>query len=309
MTSPGNMNQLDSSISVQSSRSFGQWIATRGPFSRSFWSKALTVGWCSLTYIFLLSPMIVVIGASFHSGEYSTAVRFPPRNPSLDWYFKIPGAQIDALGFSFIIATVSTAFACAIGIPAALGIVRSNLKLKDIISSIFRAPLQIPAIVSGIAFLQMFFVFGDLTGIYGQGTLPGLIIGHTFIATPLVVGSVVAVLQRFDNRLEEAALILGANRWNTFRRVTLPVLMPGVYAGALYGFIVSFGDVPMSIFLTAPGFVTYPVEIFFALENDFDPGMLASGSLVIYICLILLLIVQRVVGLDRLLRSGGGAGR
>jgi putative spermidine/putrescine transport system permease protein len=306
---PPNTNDITIPATVMSRKSVLRWVTTRGPLSPSFWSRMLTFSWCSITYIFLLSPMIVVIGASFHSGEYSTAVRFPPQNPSLDWYFKIPSAQIDALGFSFVIATISAAFAITIGIPAALGIVRSNLKLKDVISSLFRAPLQIPAIVSGIAFLQMFFVFGDLTGIYGQGTLVGLVIGHTFLAIPFVVGSVVAVLQRFDNRLEEAALILGANRWNTFRRVTLPVIMPGVYAGGLYGFIVSFGDVPLSIFLTAPGYVTYPVEIFFALENDFDPGMLASGSLVIYICLILLLVVQRGVGLDRLLKSGGGAGR
>ena len=91
--------------------------------------------------------------------------------------------------------------------------------------------------------------------------------------------------------------------------MTLPVIMPGVYAGALYGFMVSFGDVPLSIFLTAPGFVTYPVEIFFTMENDFDPSMLASGSVVIYTCLILLLLVQRMVGLDELLRSGSGSGR
>ena len=70
--------------------------------------------------------------------------------------------------------------------------------------------------------------------------------------------------------------------------------------------MVSFGDVPLSIFLTAPGFVTYPVEIFFTMENDFDPSMLASGSVVIYTCLILLLVVQRMVGLDELLRSGSG---
>ena len=84
--------------------------------------------------------------------------------------------------------------------------------------------------------------------------------------------------------------------------MTLPVITPGVYAGALYGFMVSFGDVPLSIFLTAPGFVTYPVEIFFTMENDFDPSMLASGSVVIYTCMILLLLVQMIPDIT----SGGG---
>ena len=285
------------------------WVRGRGPLSAKFWARCLTVFWCSLSYIFLLSPMIVVIGASFQGGEFNTAIRFPPQDPSFQWYLEIPKDQIRALGISLLLASAATLGACIIGIPAALGIVRSRLKLKTLISAIFRSPLQIPAVVSGIAFLQLFYFIGDSTGFYWQGTIVGLAIGHIFVATPFVIGSVVAVLQRFDTRLEEAALIHGASRWRAFRRVTLPVIMPGVYAGGLYGFMVSFGDVPLSIFLTAPGFVTYPVEIFFDMENDFDPSMLASGSVVIYTCLILLLVVQRLIGLEALLRSGSGGGR
>jgi putative spermidine/putrescine transport system permease protein len=132
----------------------------------------------------------------------------------------------------------------------------------------------------------------------------GLYIGHLFVATPYVVGTVTAILQRFDTRLEEAAFSLGANRWSAFWRVTLPVIKPGVYAGGLYSFMVSFGDVPISIFLTSPGFVTYPVELFYVIENDFDPSILASASLVIFFCLLVLLGMQKLVGLDTLLRSG-----
>ena len=278
------------------------WAHSRGPLSSRFWGRCLTIFWCSLSYIFLLSPMIVVMGASFQGGEFNTAIRFPPVEPSIQWYLEIPLDQLRALGISLALASVAALGACVIGIPAALGIVRSNLQLKTVISAIFRSPLQIPAIVSGIAFLQLFYAIGDATGLYWQGTLYGLAVGHIFVATPFVIGSVVAVLQRFDNRLEEAALILGASRFRAFRRVTLPVITPGVYAGALYGFMVSFGDVPLSIFLTAPGFVTYPVEIFFTMENDFDPSMLASGSVVIYTCMILLLLVQMIPDIT----SGGG---
>jgi putative spermidine/putrescine transport system permease protein len=270
----------------------------------SFWTRLLLIIWCGFSYIFLLSPIVVVIGASFHGGNYETALRFPPENLTLNWYFKIPEAQLKSLGLSFTIATLSTLCACIIGIPAALGLVRSQLKLKSIIFALFRAPLQIPAIVSGIAFLQVYYFVGELVGINLYGSLLGLTIGHIFIATPLVVGSVVAVLYRFDTTLEEAALIHGANRLRTLWRITLPVIMPGTYAGALYAFMISFGDVPLSIFLTATGFNTYPVEIFFAMENDYNPGMFASGSLVIYLCLILLLIAQRFAGLDTLLKTG-----
>lgn len=278
----------------------------KGPLPRMGfpWGKTFHYLFCSLSYIFLLSPMIVVIGASFHGGEYYSAIKFPPDDPSLQWYFKIPKGQLEALGLSFLLGGAAALGACIIGIPAALGIVRSNLPGKTFISTVFRAPLQIPAIVTGIAFLQLFYLVGDATGLYFQGTFWGLYLGHLFVATPYVVGTVTAILQRFDMRLEEAAFSLGASRWSTFRRVTLPVIMPGVYAGALYSFMVSFGDVPISIFLTAPGFVTYPIELFYGLENDFDPSILASASLVIFFCLLAMLVMQKIVGLDNLLRSG-----
>lgn len=277
-----------------------------GPPPRSGipWGRIFHYVYCSLSYVFLLSPMIVVIGASFHGGEYYTAIKFPPDDPSFQWYGKIPSGQLEALGLSFMLAGAAALGACVLGIPAALGIVRGVIPGKALISTVFRAPLQIPAIVTGIAFLQLFYLVGDASGLYLQGTFWGLYLGHLFVATPYVVGTVTAILQRFDMRLEEAAFSLGASRWSTFRRVTLPVIKPGVYAGALYSFMVSFGDVPISIFLTAPGYVTYPIELFYGLENDFDPSILASSSLVIFFCLLALLAMQKIVGLDTLLRSG-----
>ncbi|MDF1720572.1 MAG: ABC transporter permease [Minwuia sp.] len=273
----------------------------------NFWLKWIMV---ILAYVFLHAPLIVVIGASFNGGGEYAAIEFPPVSPSIEWYFEIPVGQFESLGLSFALAALASLSAVVIGVPAALGLVRSNLPGKALIGIVFRSPLQIPAVVSGIAFLQMFYLIGDTTGFYAQGGFIGLAIGHIFIAIPYVVGTVVAVLQRFDHRLEEAALSLGASPWRTFRRVTLPVIMPGVYAGALYAFMVSFGDVPLSIFLTAPGYVTYPVELFSALENDFDPSILASGTLVILFCLVVMIVVQRVVGLDALLKIGGtGKGR
>ena len=266
--------------------------------------------YCSFSYIFLLSPILVVIGTSLNgpTENVEASFKFPPDTLSLYWYTQIPEGQLEALLLSFVLATVASLSACLLGVPAALGLVRSNVPGKALISAIFRAPLQIPAIVTGIAFLQLFYWIGDITGMYWQGSLLGLALGHIFIATPYVVGTVTAILQRFDTRLEEAAVIHGASPRRAFFRVTLPVIMPGVYAGALYAFMVSFSDVPVAIFLSAPGFVTYPVEIFFALENDFEPSLMASATLVIIICLFLLLLVQKVIGLDALLKVGGSRG-
>jgi putative spermidine/putrescine transport system permease protein len=104
--------------------------------------------------------------------------------------------------------------------------------------------------------------------------------------------------------LEEAALGLGAGRWSTFRRVTMPLMMPGIYAGVLYAFIVSFGDVSVSLFLAGPRFTTFPVEIFQALGFDFNPAMLAISTLVALFSLGITWVIQQILGLDILLRAG-----
>ena len=267
-----------------------------------FWS------WCGFAYIFLLAPLVIVAGASFHRGSRYTVVQFPPTELSLYWYTQIPAAHWEALLLSFSLGFLSAFLACCLGIPVALGLVRSEIKLKGVISSLVRAPMQIPTIVTGLAFLQMYYLFGDLTGLYAQGTFIGLLLAHLFVGVPYVVGTVVAVLQRFDNRLEEAALSLGASRWRSFWRVTLPVIMPGVYAGGLYAFMVSFGDVPISMLLSVPRYVTYPVELFYGMENDFNPAVLASSTIVIILSLVIMLIMQRLIGLENLLRSDGNRG-
>lgn len=274
---------------------------------------ALTIAWMAGVYLYMLMPLVVVAGASFSGaakkeGFYvaHSYVQFPPEHLTLAWYGAIPAAQLEALLLSFGIALGASFLACVMGVPAALGLVRASFPGKAIVSSLFRAPLQIPAVVSGIAFLQLYYAVGDLTDLYINGTFIGLMIGHVFLATPFVIGTVSSILQRFNLRLEEAALTLGASRWGTFRQVTLPVIMPGVYAGALYAFMVSFGDVPVSMFLGGSGFNTYPVELFYSMEGDFSPSSLASATVVMVFSLVMLLAVQRIIGLDNLLRSKGG---
>ena len=263
-------------------------------------AKFLWVGWA---YVFLLAPMVVVIGSSLDGTKAYTGVVFPPHDLTLQWYKQIPATHFRALGLSLGLALSIALGACLLGIPAALGVVRGTLPGKSFFLAFFRAPMQIPAVVTGVAFLRLYYVVGDATGLFLNATFTGLYLGHLFVATPYVIGTVVAVLQRFNLRLEEAALSMGASPWRTFRRVTLPTIMPGVHAGALYAFMVSFSDVPIAMFLTAPGFVTYPVELFFGIETDFSPSVLASASLVILFALVALLLVQRVVGLDNVVHT------
>jgi putative spermidine/putrescine transport system permease protein len=112
------------------------------------------------------------------------------------------------------------------------------------------------------------------------------------------------VLTRVNPRLEEAAASLGASDWSTFKRVTFPLIRPGVIAGVLYAFIISFGDVPIAVFLAGGSFVTLPVEVFQSLQFDFDPGILALSTLVVIFSLILIVVMQRLVGLDIILETG-----
>jgi len=247
-----------------------------------------------------------VIGGSFSAPASNKVVmsyvQFPPERLTLEWYAKIPSAQLRALGFSFMLGIGVSCAACLIGVAAALGLVRGRFPGKAIASAIMRAPLQIPHVVTGIALLQLFYAIGDFGGTYVQGTIVGLFLGHLFMATPFVIGSVVAVLQRVNPRLEEAAKMLGASEWRTFWRVTLPLIAPGVFTGALYAFIVSFVDVPVAIFLASPQATTFPVELFNAMEQDFNPSSLASASLAAGFAIVLVFVAQRFVGLDNLLK-------
>lgn len=269
--------------------------------------KLLTVLYFALVFTILLAPLAVVVVSSFsaptHDAVVVSYVPFPPERLTLQWYLRIPPAQIHALGVSFVLGLLVALAACVLGVPAALGLVRGRFRGKSLVDAALRAPLQIPHVVCGIAFLQMYYRFGDLTGAYFQGTSLGLFIGHLFLATPFVIGSVATVLLRFNPRLEEAAHALGASHWRTLRRVTLPVIAPGIFTGALYAFIVSFVDVPVAMFLASSNATTYPVELFQAMEQDFNPSSLASATLAAGFAVVLVVLAQRLVGLETLLKS------
>ena len=258
--------------------------------------------------VFLLAPVVVVVLASFDGGDPVAGrafLNFPPSSLSLQWYFSIQPRLFHSLWISFLVACFAAGIGTVIGVPAALGLIRGSLPGKTVLSALFRAPLQIPFIVIGVAFLQTYYLLGDALGLKISGSFIALAVGHLFVATPYVIGSVGSVLLRFNPNLEEAALSLGASRWRTFRRVTLPIIMPGIYAGALFAFMVSFGDVPISLFLASPKYTTLPLEIFHSMEFDFDAAVLAISTLIVFASLVILWLIQKSVGLDVMLRSGG----
>jgi putative spermidine/putrescine transport system permease protein len=253
-------------------------------------------------YAFLLAPLAVVAAASLDASQ-SLFVNFPPRSLGLRWYREIPARYVSALAVSASAAGAASAVAAVLGVAAALGLVRGRVRWAEPIRAFFRAPLQIPFVVTGVVFLQFYYALYALTGVGLAATFPGLVLAYVLIGTPYTVGTVGAVLERINPRLDEAAAVLGATRWSTLRRVTLPLIAPGIYAGMLYAFIVAFGDVPISIFLSSPQYMTLPVEIFQTLQFDFNPSVLAISTLIVALSMVALWLIQRLVGIDAALRG------
>ena len=261
-----------------------------------FWFAALAV------YAFLLGPILAVIFASFEAGQtYHFA--FPPKNFSVEWYGKIPQRYLHALGVSILVAGVSAVIATLLGAAAALALVRGRLAATELLQSYFLLPLQIPFVVTGVVFLQFYNQLAIATGIDLLGSIAGLVIAHVFVTIPYSIGTVGSVLVRANPRLEEAARTLGASETAVFRRVLLPTLRPGLFAGFFYAFIVSFGDVPISIFIASEKMTPLPVEIFSTLQFDFDPAVLALSTIVVALSALLILGAQRLAGFDLVLPS------
>jgi len=251
----------------------------------------------ALALLFLLLPFVVVLGSSFDAAaEYH--IDFPPRGFTLRNYAAIPPSYIHAAGVSLMVGLSVAVASTVIGLCAALGLVRSQAARREVLESFFRLPVQIPFVVTGAVFLQFYFQLAAWTGVDVLTGPVGLIIAHVFVAVPYSVGAVTAVLLRFDSSLEEAAESLGASGWGTFWRVTFPVIRPGVMAGLFYAFIVSFGDVPMALFLVTGKWTTLPVQIFQDMQFDFKPSILAVSSLIAVLSLIAILAAQKLAGLE-----------
>lgn len=267
--------------------------------------------WLAAVVGFILAPDVVIIGASFDPGRVVAQrafLQFPPTGFTLDWYRHIQPSLWEALWTSMKLAAVVALCATALGLPTAIGLVRGHYPGRALIASLLRAPLQIPFIVTGIAFLQAYFALAKLGGLSLQGSFTGLVLAHLFVATPYLIGATGAALQQISPKLEEAAQSLGASAPRAFCRVVLPLIAPGIFGGALYAFLISFTDVTIALFLTPQGATTLPVWVFSSVQNDLDPTVPAMSSLVFVGSIVAILLLQRLIGMDTVLKSGGAKG-
>ena len=251
-----------------------------------------------ITLAYILTPLFFVTWLSFFHQEIPS---FPPEGYSLRWYAAIWNNDRFLSGFllSIQVAVVATVIGVALGVPAALCVARQRFAGREALNSLLLMPLVVPGIVLGIA-LYVFHVEIEINlELPVLGSLGGLVAGHILIVIPWTVRLVTASLAGMDRAIEEAAQSLGADRLTTFRRVTLPAILPGVVAATLFGFVSSFSNLEMSLFLVGPGRTTLPIAILQYLEWKIDPTIAAVSVLNILLIAVAMLVTDRFVKISR----------
>ncbi len=245
----------------------------------------------------LLLPIGVILATSFTTAGY---VAFPPEGFTLRWYGEALKKQefLDSFYLSLLVGAVTAAIATVLGTLVAVGIVRHRFPGRELINAFFMSPLILPTIVIGIALLQ----FYNRIGI--GSTVTSLILGHVIVTTPYAIRLAAASLTGLDRSIELAARNLGAAPLRAFLKVTLPLIVPGIVAGAIFAFITSFDNITISVFLTTPRLVTLPVRIYNLWDQPIYPWLIAICSLVILWTVIIIAVIERAVSVRGLFSSG-----
>jgi putative spermidine/putrescine transport system permease protein len=251
-----------------------------------------------VTLGFILLPLIFVTWLAFFVQAIPS---FPPQGYSLKWFLAITENPkfVDGFWLSLQVAVVAMLIGLAIGVPAALCLARYRFRGREPVGSLLLLPLVVPGIVLGTSLYVFHVEVTILTDLPILGSIAGLVAGHILIVIPWSVRLVSASLAGFDRSIEEAAQSLGATPVTTFFRITLPTIRPGVVAAALFGFVVSFGNLEMSMFLVGAGRTTLPITILQYLEYRIDPTIAAVSVLQILLIGAAMVITDRFVSLSR----------
>jgi putative spermidine/putrescine transport system permease protein len=245
-------------------------------------------------YAFLLGPILIIIATSF---DPTTAAAFPPKGFTLHWYGEFLRSDnfTDAFKFSLYLGVLASIAATAIGFVTAYAIVRCLGKRRELGQSLVLLPAVIPQILISISLLLVLsFVPFPPFG--------ALLAGHVVICLPFAIAGISASLDGVDEQLEAAALTLGASRLVVLREIVVPLAAPGILSALVFAFIVSFGDVYIALFLSGPGMTTLPVEIFSYMQWESTPVVAAITTLQVVMIIALGLLVERFVGLRKMMR-------
>ena len=252
----------------------------------------------ALFVIFMVAPIAIVCVVAFTPEGF---LSIPTTEWSLRWFRAIARYPefIEAFWNTLLLGALSSAVAIALSVPAALAIARERFAGREAFTAVFLSPLMIPHVVLGIAFLRFF------TQVGLGGTFAGLVLAHIVIVFPFALRLVLASATGMDRALENAAVSLGASGFTVFRRVTLPLILPGVASGWMLAFIQSFDEVTMTVFIAAPGATTLPVRMFLYIQDNIDPLVTSVSAVVIVITVVFMVLLDRIYGLDKLLSGKG----
>ena len=244
----------------------------------------------------LVGPSLVVVLASFTAGF---ALSFPPAGLSLRWYeallFQSPEI-ISAFWLSLKLAAAATAVGTVLGACAALALARRRGIGARLIEATFMSPLTIPSLALGLGILMLF-------NLASAGLSFGsLLAGHVALCAPFVLFTTAASYAQLDPAWLDSSHSLGASPWFTFRRLTLPQILPGVLSGAFFAFMTSFDNVALSLFLSDGRSEVLPIRLWHIIEDSLDVRAAAASGLLIAVTLILVLLMERLAGVSRYLR-------
>lgn len=250
--------------------------------SERWWGR-LRATICALVMVYLVAPLIIVLIISFSSAQFLT---FPPPGLSLQWYRNLASnpVWVQSIGTSIKILVPTAILATCLGTAAAYGLARSAFPGAALVRGFLMAPVVTPVIITAAG------VFGVFRGFGLNGTLPGLILAHTMLTIPYVVATVSAGLSVVDRRLEDAASTLGAPPWTSFRRVTLPLILPAVLSGLLFAMVISFDELVVSLFISTPEVRPVTVQMWSNIRGDVDPTIAAVATLLLLFSLAALLL-------------------
>ncbi|MEG5263007.1 ABC transporter permease [Pseudomonas sp. JDS28PS106] len=240
----------------------------------------LTTG---LIALFLLLPILFIILLSFGSSQWLV---FPPPGWTLKWYeqfFSNPEWMAAAMS-SFKVAILTTIAAVALGLPTAFALVRGRFPGRDLLYGLFTLPMIVPLVIIAVAVYALFLKLGY------TGTLFSFVVSHVIVALPFTIISIINSLKLFDQSIEDAAVICGASRIQAIYRVTFPGIRPGMIAGALFAFLVSWDEVVLSVMMASPTLQTLPVKMWTTLRQDLTPVIAVASTLLIGLSVLVMII-------------------
>lgn len=250
--------------------------------------------WIILTLVltFLIGPFFIIVAASFSAGE---TLAFPPQGFSLRWIAKVFTVESFQQSFitSMILAIGGTLSALVLGVPAAYAMSRYRLPGAETVRFMVSMPIIVPGIIVGLALLRYFVLP------VGLSISLALFVAHTALVLPYAVRVVSASLANLRSDMEEAAVLLGSSRPGAFFRVVLPNIRGGILSAFILGFVTSFNQVPVSLFLSGPGVRTLPIDMLGYMEIVFDPSIAALSSLLAFLSIGIVFAAERFLGFSR----------